>query len=215
MIIPSTGSFILGPTYKVNDAHDVHSNLGNRNMVGYEQMVAMYHRYHVIKAQVDVTFWNQSTTEPCQVYVFFGGSKYLQGGTTAEVVHQMRDGYPYGWRSKTLSVLGSGLEKCRIKSTYRLGSLIANPASYNIDEGYRARGNASPGFIVGAQLCATTLSAGAAVANIPIIFHSKVTLWVKFYDRNDPLPLTVDDNDAEDLTIPITQWNEAIPTAMP
>lgn len=214
MIVPSTGTFILGATYKVNDAHDVHSNLGNRNMVGYEQYVAMYNRYHVIKAKVDVTFWNQSTTEPVVVYIFFGGSKYLQSGSTGEVIRAMRDGYPYGWRSKVLSVMGSGLEKGRLSATYRLGSLIANPLSYNIDEGYRARVNASPGFLVGAQLCATTL-AGNAVANIPVIFHSRVTLWVKFYDRQDPLPTTVDDNDAEDLNIPISQWNEPAPTAMP
>lgn len=191
------GNACATASYKLNSAWDVHSSLGNKTPVGWQNYMAMYNKYRVHAAKISTTFVNSHPDYPIYGGVFFGGTATMGSTPAWTDSMELLRGNPNAKLRMFTSRDGSR-SGGRISMYRRLSSLLAEPRQYLADHDYSAAMNANPALLLFGQIFASTTDSVARTINVFV--KTEVTLWVRLYDRVFALPTQINNDSDETPT---------------
>jgi hypothetical protein len=164
------GSFTNIYTFNANSIFDPDQTGVGHQPLAYDQFTPDYNRYRVLKVHYDITFGNTSTVGQATrcVVAFVNGSTV----PSFPAIFEIRNG--------TNGTVGTGGDPLRLKGSFDLTKINADPQKYRIDDRYSAVVTGNPTEVMYIH-CAMYSTSGS-----PIRLGVRLTYDVEFYDVETP-----------------------------
>lgn len=177
----TTGVQLTAQTYNfhsfnINGLYDFDLATGNPPVAGFTEMQALYNRYRVISASIQVTGSNPSTTVPYYMSLFLSPLT-TPPGTWAQWKDVMGNKY-----TRTVMIQPTGGQSTKtVKLNCNLGRLLGNSKTYYSDDDYAGIGNSNPATLMYIHVAFFTIDGSAQTVLFP--FDLQARFRVQFFQR--------------------------------
>jgi hypothetical protein len=157
-------------SFNSNGLHDPDSTGTGHQPLGFDQYAVQYNRYRVLKTDYEVSFGNPRTSYSSFRCIV----AHVNGGTVPSNPAMFE--VPYS-KQGVVSTYGPPL---KIRGTFNLTKLNADPTKYRIDDRYSALVTGNPNEVMLIHLGIMPDASAVIRVHVKLVYH------VEFYDIEQP-----------------------------